>query len=65
MKRQTPVGQGLLIAKASRSQTHCTRYYSSGLVISPKQGHLRYNTQRLQEVDIPAPDGIRTRNRRK
>ena len=44
------------------TQTHHTRYDSSGGVISPSQRTLPDNTQHLQETDIPSTGGIRTRN---
>ena len=44
------------------SQTHHTRYDSSGRVIGTSQIPLPYNTQHSQQKDIYAPSGIRTRN---
>jgi hypothetical protein len=44
------------------TQTHHTRYDSSGRVISPKQRPLPDNTQHSQDADIHAPGEIRTRN---
>ena len=44
------------------SQTHHTRYYSTGRAISPSRRSLLHNAQQSQETDIHAPDGIRTRN---
>jgi len=58
----SPIGQGLLIAEASRSHTHYTRQASPGLVISPLQRPLPDNTQHLQETDIHDPGGIQTHN---
>ena len=61
LEQQPLVGQGLLIIKASRSQTH-TLYDSSGRLVSPTQRLLPDNTQHSQETDIHATDGIWTRN---
>jgi hypothetical protein len=44
------------------TQTHQTRYDSSGRVIGPTQRPLPYNTQHSQRTDIHAAGGIRTRN---
>jgi len=44
------------------TQTHRTRYDSSGQVISPTQRPLTDNTQHSQQTDIRAPGGIRTHN---
>ena len=47
----------------SHSVTHThTRWDSSGRGIGPSQRPLPDNTQHLQETDIHAPGGIRTRN---
>jgi hypothetical protein len=58
MTQQPPVGRGLLIIEASRSQTHHTRHDSSGRVISPTQRPLPDNTQHSH----PCPVWIRSRN---
>jgi hypothetical protein len=52
MAQQTLLGQGFLIIEVSRSQTHQTRYESSGRVIDPSQTHLPADTQYWQEIDI-------------
>jgi len=59
-----PVGQGLLIKEVSISHTttHYSRSDSSERVIILSQRILPDNTQHLQETNIHAPDGIRTRN---
>jgi hypothetical protein len=44
------------------TQTHHTRYDSSGRVIGQSQKPLPDNTQHSQETDIHAPGGIRTHN---
>jgi hypothetical protein len=62
MARKLIMGQSLLFGAASRSQTHHTRYDSSGRVISPSQIPLPTNTQHSQATDIHATGGIRTRN---
>jgi hypothetical protein len=51
MAQQPPVGQGLLVIEASRSHsdTHHTRYDSSGRVISPTHRLLPDNTQHSGE----------------
>ena len=44
------------------TQTHHTRYDSSGQVIRPRQSPLPDNTQLSQETHMHVPGGIRTRN---
>ena len=44
------------------TQTHHTRYDSSGRMISPSQRPLPDNTQQSQQTDTYALGGIRTRN---
>jgi len=58
--QQPTVGQGHPIIEASRS--HSDTPQTVGLVIRPTQRPLPDNTQHLQETDINAPGGIRTRN---
>jgi hypothetical protein len=62
LAQQPPVDQSLLIHEVSRSHTttHCSRWDSSGRVISSSQRTLPDNTQQSQETDIYAPCGIRT-----
>jgi len=68
MAPQSLVGQGLLIIDVSPSQTHQTRYDSSGREISPKQRPLLDNTQHSQtsmpqagfEPTIPASEWPQT-----
>jgi hypothetical protein len=60
MAQQPLVGQGLLIIEASRAQTR----HSVGLPWTkdqPDRDLYITNTQHLQETDINAPGGIRTR----
>ena len=65
----SPMAQQPQCAKASslsrlhcRTQTHHTRYDSSGRVIGPTQRPLPDNTQHSQHTDIHAPGGIWTWN---
>jgi hypothetical protein len=51
-----------LSRRHDHTQTHHIRYDSSGRVISPTQRPLRDNAQHLQESDIHATGGMRTRN---
>ena len=46
----------------NHTQTHHTRYDSSGQVIGQTQRPLPDNTQHSHETDIHAPGGIRNRN---
>jgi hypothetical protein len=64
LAQHTLAGQGLLYFDAlrSHSDTHHTRYDSSGKVISQTPRPLLDNTQRSQEIDIHDPSGIRPRN---
>jgi len=62
MVQQPLVVQGLIIVQASLSQSHYTRYDSSGRVISPTQRPLLGNTQHSQERDIDAAGGPRNSN---
>jgi len=49
------VGQSLLIAGASRSQTHCTREDCSGRVISPSQRPLSETTYNIRKRQTSIP----------
>jgi hypothetical protein len=62
--QQPAVGQRLLIVEASRSHsdTHHSRWDSSGRVIGPTQRPLPDDTQHSQETNIHTPGGIRTQN---
>jgi hypothetical protein len=63
MTRQPLVGPCPLIFETwrSHSDTHHTRYGSSGRVISLTKRPLPDNTQHSKETDIHVSDGIRTR----
>jgi hypothetical protein len=62
MARQPYMGLGLLVSSRfhDHTQTHHTRWDSSGRVISPSQRPLPDNTQHSQQTDIHAPGWIRT-----
>jgi len=62
LAQQPLVRQGLLFIGASRSHSNHTRYNSSGQGINPTQRPLPDNTQHSQEIGIPAPVAVRTRN---
>ena len=51
-----------LSAIHDHTQTHHTRWDSSGRVISPTQRPLPDNTQHSQQTDIHVSEGIRTHN---
>ena len=57
---QTPLPS--LLTLHDHSQTHHTRWDSSGRVISPKLDLYLTNTKLSQEKDVHAIDGIRTHN---
>jgi hypothetical protein len=63
MGRQPLVSQGLWLFRLhNHTQTHYTRWDSSGWMISPSQKPLPGNTQHSQKTDVYVPGGIRTRN---
>jgi hypothetical protein len=57
-----PSGPGPPHDRGDHTQTHDTRYDSSGSVISPTQRLLPDNTQHPQETDIHEPGKIQTRS---
>jgi hypothetical protein len=60
MSEHLLVGQGLQSRLPDHTQTHHTRWDSSGRVMSSSQRPLPENTQHSQETDIHVPGGIRT-----
>jgi YD repeat-containing protein len=63
LAQQTLVGEGFLLSSIhEHTQTHHTRWDSSGRVISPTQTLLPDSTQHSQERDVHATGGIRSRN---
>jgi len=62
MKVTPPHGATTPPGLHDHTQTHHTRFDSSGRAISPIQRPLLDNTQHSQQTDIHAPGGIPTHN---